>query len=278
MGKIIQQLISPTFELSHTKTYELSILVGVDSFGFAILSDQQRLLALRQYSLEGSPLNAESLEALARKDEYLSATYRNSRLAFATPRQVCVPERLYNPDDHLTYLEGSVRLTDQDTVRADHVASLQTYFVYAVDGRLEATAQRLFAGCRVFHLGHALLEGQRRLTNQADGAYFHLLDGHLFASVLQNGTLAFFNAYHYRSAKDFVYYAMLVFEQALLGAESTPVYLSGQLVEASEIYRLLSRYLPLMEFMDSRAVFRFDLENDREVAYQYFDLLSLSLL
>jgi hypothetical protein len=71
---------------------------------------------------------------------------------------------------------------------------------------------------------------------------------------------------------------MLVFEQAVLSAESTPVYLSGQLVEASEIYRLLSRYLPLMEFMDSRAIFRFDLENDREVAYQYFDLLSLSLL
>jgi hypothetical protein len=33
-----------------------------------------------------------------------------------------------------------------------------------------------------------------------------------------------------------------------------------------------------MEFMDSRAIFRFDLENDQEVAYQYFDLLSLSLL
>jgi len=278
LGKIVQQLISPTFEPSHTKTYELSILVGVDSFGFAVLSDQQRLLALRQYSLEGKPLSTELLEALFRKDEYLSATYRNSRLAFATPRLVMVPERLYNPDHHHVYLEGSVRLSDHDAVRADHVTSFHTCFIYAVDGRLETKVQRLCSGCRVFHLGHALLEGQRRFTNKADGVYFHLLDGHLFASVLQNETLAFFNAYPYRSAKDFVYYAMLVFEQAALSPESTPVYLSGQLVEASEIYRLLSRYLPVMEFMDSRAIFRFDLENDQEVAYQYFDLLSLSLL
>jgi hypothetical protein len=278
LGKIIQQLISPTFEASHTKTYELSILVGVDSFGFAILSDQQRLLALRQYSLEDRPLDADMLEQLHRKDELLSASFRNIRLAFATPRQVIVPDRLYNPDDHLTYLEGTTRLSDRDTVLADQVASLHTCFVYAVEDSLEAAARRLFSGCRIFHLGHVLLEGQRRLVNHKDGAYFHLLDGHLFASVLQNGALAFFNAYRYRSAKDFVYYAMLVFEQAGLSAESTRVYLSGQLVEASEIYRLLARYLPLMEFMDTRAIFKFDLENDREVAYQYFDLLSLSLL
>ena len=252
--------------------------MGVDSFGFAILSDQQRLLALRQYSLEGEPLDAATLEQLSRKDEYLSASFRNSRLAFATTRQVIVPDRLYNPDDHLTYLEGSARLTEQDAVLADQVSSLHTYFIYAVESAVESAARGLFPGCRIFHLGSALLEGQRRLTNHKDGAYFHLLDGHLFASVLQNGTLAFFNAYRYRSAKDFVYYSMLVFEQTGLSPESTPVYLSGQLVEASEIYRLLARYLPLMEFMDTRAIFKFDLENDREIAYQYFDLLSLSLL
>lgn len=250
----------------------------MDSFGFAVLSDQQRLLAVRQYSLEGKALNAATLEQLAREDEYLSATYRNSRLAFAAPQQVIIPERLYNAEDQGTYLQSSARIDEGQVVLTDHIKALQTYLVYAVEESLLGSARRLFSGCRVFHLGSALLEGQRRLTDNADAAYFHLLDGYLLVSVLQNGGLAFFNAYRYRSAKDFVYFAMLVFEQAGLAAESTPVYLSGQLVEASEIYRLLSRYLPVLKFMDTRAIFKFDVEDDREVAYQYFDLLSLSML
>jgi len=250
----------------------------MDSFGFAVLSDQQRLLALRQYSLEKDPLTAEQLGQLIHKDEYLSASYRNSRLAFSTQRQVLIPERLYNPGNHTAFLEGSTRISASETILADHVSGLDSYFVYAVDASLEEVVRRSFPGCRIYHLGHALLEGQRKLNRHKNAVCFHLLDGHLFASVLQNRALGFFNVYPYQSAKDFVYYAMLVFDQAGLEAESTPVYLSGQLVEASEIYRLLSRYLPVMEFMDSRAIFRFDLENDQEVAYQYFDLLSLSLL
>lgn len=278
MGKIIQQHISPTFELSHTKTYELSILLGMDSFSFAVLSDQQRLLALRQYSLEGEVLTPSSLEQLVEKDEYLSASYRNSRLAFATAEQVVVPERLYRADDKNAYLNSSVRIADNQIISANHLSALGVYLIYPLNRALEERARELFSGSRLFHLGQALLEGQRRLSAKPDGVYFHLLDNYLFASVLQNGTLSFFNAYRYRSAKDFVYFALLVFEQTGLNPEATTVHLSGQLVEASEIYRLLSRYLPLMEFMDTRAIFTFDLEDDRQVAYQYFDLLSLSLL
>ncbi|MBV6656077.1 MAG: DUF3822 family protein [Mameliella sp.] len=278
MGKISQQLISPTFESSHTNTYELSILVGVDSFGFAVLSDQQRLLALRQYSLEGKALDSSRLEQIVRKDDILSSSFRNCRVAFASQDQVIVPKRLYNPDDLSIYLQGSTSITDQQSVLSGHLRSFETYLIYSVNKAVEDTLRRLFSGTKVFHIGHALVEGQRRMSKTVNGVYFHLLDGHLFASAFDQGKLLFFQAYRYRSAKDFVYYAMLVFDQAGLKADITPVFISGQLVEASEIYRLLSRYLTLVEFMDTRPVFKFDVENDREVAYQYFDLLSLSTL
>lgn len=278
MGKIVQQLISPTFESSHTITYELSILVGVDSFSFVVLSDQQRVLALRQYSLEGESSKAFAIDQIAKQDKYLSSRYRNYRLAFATTDHVVIPDRLYKEEDRAAYLKASAPIEKSQIIRADHLSAFDTYLIYPLDEALAETTRRLFSGARIFHLGHALLEGQRRLSEQPEGVFFHLLDNFLFASVLQEGRLAFFNTFPYKSAKDFVYFALLIFDQNGLAPERTPVYLSGQLVEASEIYRLLSRYLPGMSFVDNQAIFTFDVEDSRQLSYQYFDLLSLSFL
>ena len=70
---------------------------------------------------------------------------------------------------------------------------------------------------------------------------------------------------------------MLVFNQFDLTVEETPVFLSGQLMEDSEIYRLLVRYVKKLQFLDPPAFFQYGTKLAHHPKYLYFDLLCLLL-
>ncbi len=252
----------------------------MDSFGFAVLNDQREVLLLRQYDTESRGLEPAFLEGICKADQHLSAAYRNTRLAYALGEQVLVPERLYDPKEQWAYLQFSTRLSEKMEVLTDTIAAYGIKLVYAVPAATDEAARKLFPGCRVFYLGSALMEGQRKLAGGTAGQslQLHLKDHWVFVSAVEEGHLAFFNAYAYRSAKDFLYYALLACEQSGLNPEQVQVYLSGQLMEDSEIYRLLARYFKNQQFVDPGALFSIAPELKKADPYLYFDLLSLSLL
>lgn len=252
----------------------------MDSFGFAVLNDQRELLLLRQYDTSGSGLEPSFLEEACKADQHLSAAYRNTRLAYSLGEQVLVPDRLYDPKERATYLQFSTRLPEKTEVLTDTISAFGIKLVYAAPTATDEAVRRLFPGARVFYLGSALMEGQRKMVDSGTGQslLLHLKDQWVFVSAVEEGHLAFFNAYAYRSAKDFLYYALLACEQSGFKPEQVPVYLSGQLMADSEIYRLLARYFKKQQFLDPGALFSLAPELGKADPYLYFDLLSLSLL
>lgn len=96
--------------------------------------------------------------------------------------------------------------------------------------------------------------------------------------MLDGLNLLFFNAFRYESAKDFVYYALLAYDQCSLNPATQPAYLSGPLLEDSEIYRMAGRYIKQLIFVDPSAYFQFAGPFKEQPGYLHFDLLSLSLL
>lgn len=250
------------------------------SFDYAVLDGQQAILALRSYALDQA-LDTASLKALVGQDYSLRSPYRNIRVGYASPEQALLPARLYEPAQKRAYLEQTARLPEGHSFRADELSGFEARLVYSLPSGLEDQLRSTFAGCRLFHLGTALAEGQRKLgrgAGQGQAVFLHLRGGFVFVSVLDGLNLLFFNAFRYESAKDFVYYALLAYDQCSLNPATQPAYLSGPLLEDSEIYRMAGRYIKQLIFVDPSAYFQFAGPFKEQPGYLHFDLLSLSLL
>ncbi|NBC09031.1 MAG: DUF3822 family protein [Bacteroidetes bacterium] len=278
MGALIHDIVEKGFDASKTKTYELSILVGMGSFDYMVHDAQQRVLLWRSRALSAS--NEEEYGKAVEQDRVLRQPFRNIRVGWSSTKQTLVPNRLYNPAEQAVYLEQSVDIDAEEKTRAEEVPAMGMHHIYAVKEPDLKALQSHFPGSRHFHLGTALLHEQQRLMANMDTAcvFIHLRGPHLWVSAFDKSILRFFNSFSYKSTKDFVYFVLLGFDEAGLKPSGVPTLLSGAIVENSEIYQQLSRYLPDMAFAPRSAYYRFDGLLKQQPAHFYFDLLSLSNL
>ncbi|HQU59422.1 MAG: DUF3822 family protein [Phaeodactylibacter sp.] len=277
---IIKDITEDTLVKKYTNTYELSILIGVDSFDYMVLDGQQQVLALKTFGLQnetGSHLAA--VEAAFQAEKFLHQPFRNIRVGFVSGRNTLLPQRLYDENENEAYLRQITELLPGEAARADALPVLSLYNVYAAALDEITLARRLFPGCRIFHITTALLEGLRHLAVQQErrSIFAHLKDGMLFVVLFEGKELLFANAFPYQAAKDFIYFILLVFQQFGLQPESQTLHLSGQLLPDSEIYREALRYIRNLEFVPAPAFFKFGPRISQEPHYLYFGLLSLSL-
>ena len=82
----------------------------------------------------------------------------------------------------------------------------------------------------------------------------------------------------YQSPQDFVYYAMLVFEQFGLSPDSQQVNLCGNIHQDSELYQQLFRYVRNIHYMRAPGFLQNGPKTKALPGYQYFDLFSSLLL
>lgn len=278
MGTLTKDIVEKGFDANKTEVYELSILVGMGSFDYMVLDDRQQVLLWRSYAC--SQQEGAAYAEVFQNDRVLKQSFRNLRVGWSSTKQTLVPHRLYSPTDLPVYLQQSADIDEAEQPRAEEVPSLGMQHIYALETEQLKAMQTYFPGSRHFHIGTALLHEQHRLMANADkpGVFIHLRGSYLWVSAFDKTTLRFFNSFFYKSTKDFVYYALLAFEEAGLKPSAADIFLSGAILEASEIYRHLSRYLPDLAFVPRSAYFQHGELLKQEPAHFYFDLLSLSSL
>jgi len=248
------------------------------SFDYMVFDAQQRMLLWRSRALMQQ--DKASYAEVMSEDRVLRQSFRNLRVGWSSTKQTLVPNRLFNPAEQAVYLEQSVDVGSTEQTRAEEIPAMGMHHIYAVKAAPLSALQSQFPGSRHFHLGTALLHEQQRLMANMDRScvFIHLRGQYLWVSAFDKSTLRFFNSFPYKSTKDFVYYVLLGFEEAGLKPSGAHTLLSGAMVENSEIYQQLSRYLPDMAFVPRSAYYQYGDLLKQQPAHFYFDLLSLSNL
>jgi len=279
LGKVKNEIFEDNFSKRSSSSYELSILLGVDSFAYIVSDSQQHILALKDFDFDGDASFENQLKAILNLEHYLKLPQRNIRVGIANQKAILLPGRLYQEQEKKTYLGELTQVKDDLEVRADNLAAMDIKNVYAIDRVVYNALYREFPGCRLFHLNTVLLLGFHKHASIQHNKciYIHTRERFLFIALFEEGKLLFANSFSYNSAKDFLYFVLLVFKQFDLDSAEIPVFLSGQLVEESEVYRLLFRYLKQISFLDPPAFFQFGPKMKSLDSYFYYDLFSLLL-
>lgn len=278
MGKVIKDIVENTFTKKNTNTYELSILVGMGSFDYVVLDSQQHLQALKSYTLNNFSDSSE-LEQLLNLDPIIKYRYGNTRIAWAGGKNTLIPNRLFKADEKKSYLQQTVEVAETEQVFSDKISNTGMHNIYSVPTNVSNYLNEQFPSHHLSHLSTVLIETQSKISIQSEEKHLfvHLIDSRAYISAFQHTNLLFFNSFEYKSAKDFIYYLLLIFDQLNLSQETTPVALSGQLVEDAEIYRLLKRYLPQFNFLEPPAFINYGAKMEGHSKYMYFGVLCLSI-
>lgn len=223
---------------------ELSILAGVDSSAYVVWDDLNTPLALRTFD-HAPYANWYSEERL------FVTSFKQVRIGWCGHTALLVPARLFDPTRPELYLQQLTLLPQGMEVQAEAIAELDAYLVFAIPKALPELWQQMFVRVRYTHILATMLRPLQQHAAKQGGelihAYIQPKDIRLFA--WRDGKLLFTNVFNCQSARDFLYFSLLAFDQTSCRPSITPMYLMGELTEDAEIYRSLYRYIKELRFL-----------------------------
>jgi len=273
------EIVEDTFAKSQANDLELSILAGVDSFTYMVVDKKRHIQVLKEYALEEGaslPRRQRAMQKIVKDDALLRLSFSKTQVGVIGLQATILPERLYNPAKNKTYLEQLTNLSVNAEIIAEDLHHLSAKLVYALDPKTQVISKH-FKTARKVHLYTAFLDALRPHAATQKGAHLfcHVRSRKIYLFLFDGTLLQYANHFTYQSARDFLYYVLLVFKSYNLDPKDVPLYLSGQLVKDSEVYRLLFRYLQRIDFLKVPSTFSLGPKLSLQPSYFYFDLMSI---
>ncbi|MEM7105854.1 MAG: DUF3822 family protein [Bacteroidota bacterium] len=282
MGQLKRNIVEDSFSLNSTASYDLSILVGVDRFFYLVNDDQNRVLALRQYNFanKGSFVLLKSpLKLTLVNDKLLGQGYRKTRVGLFSKRSALIPESLFETGKEQIYLTNTSPAEDVEKVFNDKVEGQGVRNVYAFNREIWQLLNTYFPKAVFYHASTPLIGTTGKLPLFQEGSHLlvNVIGQDMQIIHFDKGKIIFHNTFTYQTTNDFVYYVMLVIDQLGLRAEKISTSLSGELMEASEIFEQITRYIRHVNFVNRPSFLRYSSNFDNLPEHLFFDLYSLKL-
>lgn len=269
------------FDPTQADRYELSILLGVGSFTYVVREARSRsILVYRSLTWPDLALAdwTPNLLRTVQEDEVLRpGLIRKVYVGWITERVTLVPSRLFQAGREADFLAKLTTIGLEDRCRSEALPDLGAQLLYAIGADRVDGAERRLSPLRQRHYATGLLNGwcaqSRAVGNRA--VFASLRDGQLFLAALDAGKLRFFNSFTYQTAQDALYYTVLCFEQSGWGTNRVPLYLCGEILRESDVYKQFFRFIEDIRFVphtDERGKPGQQLSD--YPTYLYFDILS----
>ncbi len=278
-------ILESDFNKKLSSAYQLSILVGMDSlvyFVFDATSNQALLLKTVSYSNrpgEQFDINKE-IQAIFSREELFSYLFRRVRVVLPAGASVLVPNRLYNENEKETYLrEVTASANSNGVIRHDEINEANVNLVYFVDPELVKTLKKQFPTAHTLNPATPVILGAKQMIDGGNehSLFVHFTKNEIALSLFQKKNLLFYNSFPYSTAGDVLYFTLLTLNQFTLDPATTPLFLSGQILEDGEIFRMLSRYFGKLQFISEPSFLKFGRRFGEVQPYFFFDLYSLAL-
>lgn len=251
------EIVESNFSLKYTSKYELSILLGVDSFVYMVSNTNREILLMgnHTYAPSLSHKKQKSLpdiwKSIVEDNKYLKQSYNIVRIGLFSDVFTLVPDRLFDPlDSRVILAQLSPDLKTQE-VKSDRITNLPIHNVYTLSPDLIKFTRSFFPESQLFEINSSLIPTLQHFAVQenASSIYVYVTEQQIRIFYFEEGNIVLANSYDYQTTNDFVYFTLLPFHHFDISPETQTIYLFGLINEEGELYRSLSRYIKKIEFL-----------------------------
>jgi hypothetical protein len=242
--------ISPSTALSCA----LRAVVGSDAVSLWAGDKHGRTLALKSWVFAGGLRDFDAVESDLRhifgSEELLSLPFHSKSLALSSPPATLVPRRLFVGEHLEQYFKLLLRDAEKRVYGHTHLDEHDCFLVWAAEPGLDKLCRQYFKSNEMGHIAAHMLRNWSENAAHDGFSVFANVRGHkVQIGVFEQRNLVFFNVFDYQKPADLLYYVLLAYKQSELLPLQTPLMLSGTVIEDSDLFRLLSRYIPSIRFM-----------------------------
>lgn len=263
---------SKNFQPERLKTYKLAVFITKDLLAYAILSREDKILAVKEYRSRTNDLEVQDFfDAVREQDYFLKEEFSEVRIIAGIPEFSLIPGRYFRPEQMKMFAEAGMKdsfdlehLSYRPLGHADAVA------VFTIPFPLKRKCDFYFEDpeylpiCHpAVHMGVQLSEGSRNLI------LVNVIDQHVVITAIRDRRLQLCNSYPYDGPTDIVYFIQLVQDIMKLNGEACKVFITGNFETDSELIRQLRNYIPEMEVPGSELQETFDTLSDKLPTWKY---------
>jgi hypothetical protein len=253
---------------------------------YCVKDQNQEVLALKKFdlytslTLDQQRLFSSTYQEIWANDELLSLPFAHINLAFIHPFYTIVPNKLYQAANKESYLSPlKQKPAGEEVFFTNDLAKLHAKLIFSLPKTATDFFEGQYGNKAIYHNNFsALIKGITALMDQGKEkkVWVNVHPNILQILFFDGKELIFSNQFPFQSEKDFLYYVLLVYSQFKLEPEKTPLYISGQLVKESSIYKNLYRYIRELSFLKIPKTYKLNKQLSDSPLHFFFDLLSLS--
>jgi len=269
------ELLTPQMAASSA----LRMVVGLQGVSL-LVKNNSKILALKSWQISGTEQGFQSVESELRRifgsEILLGLPFDSKVCALSSPASTLVPRRLFDQENLGQYFKLLLRTGEERTYGFEKLDEFDCYLVWASESGLANLCGQYFSGENIRHLAVPLLKAYQGLAPAEGYAVFANLRGQkVQIAVFERRNLVFFNAFDFAKPADLLYYILLAYKQFELSPLEIPLSLSGTLLEDSDIFRLLLRYIRPMRFPPLPDGIHVPDEAKKLPSHYWFDLVTL---
>jgi hypothetical protein len=279
MDKLIFSYQDRQLTLTEAGRCTLYLTIGTESLTLMVLNENQQCLALQGWHFAtATAIFSDAEPALRRilgQEPIFSMPFRTVRYAFAHAQLTLVPNRLFRKEDMASYFK--LLLPEGDYVyRAETIPEFDCYQVYALEASALRICHRYFPNGAELHIAGSLIRQFSKISSGSDHAIFANFRHQMVQiCVLERNNLRYYNSFFFQHPNDLLYAVLLVYDQFRLSPLDVPLQIAGNLLEDSEVYRLLRRFIQKIEMVSLPNNFNLGAASSNLPPHCFFDLICL---
>lgn len=252
MDKFTLQFTDVRLNADTAPHFALHLVLGIDSVSLMAAHPGGEIVALRNWLFTPADRRFDEVEwelrRLLRDEPLFHFSYAHIHCALFHPNATLVPRRLFQHNALPGYFHLLLQ-PDDYTYGYDELPEFEAYLVYATAPGFAKLCSEFFPRARTRHLAVPLLRYLRTLDGDAEHRVF-VNFRHQFAqiTVFERQNLLFYNTCSFSASSDLLYFVLLAFEQFRLNPHEVPLFLAGNLLVDSDVFRLLSRFVRDIRF------------------------------
>ncbi len=275
MVEITNNIFEEDFNKSQTHTYNLSVLLGMDRLHYLVASQDNRILGVRTCTFTPQ---ANPIQQILKEDTILNNSYRSVKVGLQTNNLTLLPTSIFREKEAADYLAKTTNYNDNEEVMSVPLDE-DIMSVFSFPKSLLADLSIGFQSTQIYPVLKGLYANYKQNFDKTTrNVFLHVLGNTVQITVLQQQKLLFTNSFEFKASPDCLYFVLLAYKQLGINPQNEPLYVSGEIVEDSEIYKLLFKYIKTIKLVDRPNFYSYSNKLTENIPSNFFfDLYSLKL-
>lgn len=275
---IVNEIIESSLLTDKSSFYELSILIGMDSFVFAVVDERNRLLALKHWEFTSVVDGLIPQYEIAFKNEpLLGLSFKKVAVGVSNNQFTLIPKKLYEHNQRQVYLQNITKVdSNKSLILVDNSSIDNACTVFAINKLEHSFFTTKFPNVTFYHstcpLAHGLLQSK---GTDSKTVLVDIKRKSLDIVFADKGKIKLINSYPLKNEEDCLYFTLLIFDQFGIDPSNQKVYLSGDILPNSLKTTLLSKYIQHLEFISPEHLTYGKNFKAFDAKHKYFNLLNI---